>query len=131
MTKPKVIESICNLYGIFNQDGKTNLDLLITMLHWIRRLRNACAHNERIYGLQRKKSRVTLPFKVYIHNPKNYLRRRDQCLIDGIIYLRYFLNDNQYSHLLSEITVQLLNLKSKINTNAFGVVRVKQQLQNM
>ena len=52
-SKPEVKHSICKLYGITDENGLPNVKLLIGSLHWMRQLRNSCAHNERIYCLEK------------------------------------------------------------------------------
>ena len=71
-------------------------ELLISMLHWMRKIRNACAHNERIYGVTRDNGRVNQPYIAFLSNPKIHTRHRSQKIIDIIIYLKYFLNDTDY-----------------------------------
>ncbi len=53
-SKTDVSHSLCNLYGLYDDNGHYNVKLLIGSLHWMRKIRNACAHNERVYCLTRK-----------------------------------------------------------------------------
>ena len=94
--KPQVVNSICQLYGINDKHGCVSPELLISMLHWMRKIRNACAHNERIYGVTRDNGRVNQPYIAFLSNPKIHTRHRSQKIIDIIIYLKYFLNDTDY-----------------------------------
>ena len=48
-SKPVVTHSICKLYNMIDSNGKPNVKLLIGSLHWLRKVRNSCAHNERIF----------------------------------------------------------------------------------
>ena len=50
-SKKDVSHSICNLYDLYDDRGFSNVKLLIGSLHWMRKIRNSCAHNERVYCL--------------------------------------------------------------------------------
>ena len=52
-SKKDVSHSICNLYDLYDDRGFSNVKLLIGSLHWMRKIRNSCAHNERVYCLSR------------------------------------------------------------------------------
>lgn len=56
-SKREVSHSLCELYGLKDEDGHNNVKLLIGSLHWMRKIRNSCAHNERVYCLTRKQER--------------------------------------------------------------------------
>lgn len=56
VSKTDVSHSLCNLYGLEDKNLQPNVKLLIGCLHWMRKIRNSCAHNERIYCLTRKKN---------------------------------------------------------------------------
>lgn len=129
--KPEVVNSICSLYSIYDSYQNTNPNLLISMLHWLRKVRNACAHNERIYGITRNNSRVNQPFNQFLTNPKTYTKHRSQRLIDLIIYLRYFMQDIEYQELIFQIKNQFLTLQSQLNKNAFEKVRAETGIKNI
>lgn len=131
ISKPDVINSICHLYSIFDPYGNTNPALLISMLHWLRKVRNSCAHNERIYGITRNNGRVKHPFNVFLNNPKPYINHRSQHLIDLIVYLRYFMEDVEYQELLFQIKNQFLTLQSQLNKNAFEKVHAETGIKNI
>lgn len=50
-SKTDVTHSLCKLYDMYDSNGKPNVKLLIGSLHWLRKVRNSCAHNERIFDL--------------------------------------------------------------------------------
>ena len=50
-SKTGVTHSLCKLYDMYDSNGKPNVKLLIGSLHWLRKIRNSCAHNERIFDL--------------------------------------------------------------------------------
>lgn len=105
---------------------------MISMLHWMRKVRNSCAHNERIYGMKRENARVKRPFEIWLKGRKSYISKHyGQRIIDLIIYLRYFLPDNEYEMFIGEIENLLNELKSKINRNVFAQVRAELGLRDM
>lgn len=131
LTKSEVINSICNLYQIYDDYGNPNPNLLVSMLHWMRKLRNSCAHNERVYGICRENARVKIPFKRFINHPKPYLNQRNQRLMDGILYLRYFLNDKEYAEFIEKFKSHIFVLKQQLNQNAFEKVRATTGIRNL
>lgn len=50
-SKTDVSHSLCHLYGLEEDNGRPDVKLLIGSLHWMRKVRNSCAHNERVYCL--------------------------------------------------------------------------------
>ena len=54
VSKMDISHALCHLYDLEDQNSRPNVKLLIGALHWMRKIRNACAHNERIYCLTRK-----------------------------------------------------------------------------
>lgn len=131
MCKPSVIDSICSLYSITDSKGNTYPDLLISILHCMRKVRNACAHNERIFDIHRDNGRVNQPFIQFLKNPVSYNRHRAQRIIDLIVYLRYFLDDREYSLLLKNIELSFSKLKEQLNVNAFDKVRSETGIKNL
>lgn len=121
-SKYKVKDDLCELYGLKLDAGGYNHQLLISSLHWFRIVRNSCAHNERIYGIERKNKRVTTD--IYLKElPKAYSRDGDQKIMDLIIYMRYYLPDKEYVEFVREIKKLLSNLKEKIIPAAFDKIR--------
>ena len=55
-SKKDVSHAICQLYGLEDNNGHPNVKLLIGSLHWMRTIRNSCAHNERVYCISRSNS---------------------------------------------------------------------------
>lgn len=129
--KPEVVNSICELYSIHDSYGNPSPDLLISILHWMRKIRNSCAHNERIYGITRDNGRVNQPFNQFLANPKTYTKHRTQRIIDIIVYLRYFLNDQEYKIFVEEIKKSFNKLGTQLNPNAFEKVRAETGIRNI
>ncbi len=48
-SKTNVNHAICKLYSMYDDNNLPNVKLLIGSLHWLRRVRNSCAHNERVF----------------------------------------------------------------------------------
>lgn len=128
-SKRDVKYGICELYGIKSKDGSNNIKLLIGSLNWMRKVRNSCAHNERIYGMKRDNGRIYAPHFDCL--PNSYKRERRQMIMDIIVYMRYYLSDSDYKKFVNEIKLLLLNLKSNINISAFDKVRADMGIKNI
>lgn len=113
-----------NLTRIYDIKGNSNIDkkgMLKDLLHWIRIVRNACAHNERVYCLKGNKR---LFDDEILKLRKSYRRNfPNQSIFDLIIYCRYFLEKDEYKEFVLEIKSMLLDLKSKLSSFSFGAVR--------
>ena len=120
-SKKDVKRSICNLYGIKDNNGRENFNLLIGSLHWLRKVRNSCAHNERVYGIKREGKRIKTIYDDLL--AKSYGRESNQKLIDLIIYMRFYLDDKDFKKFAKEIKKLLEELQLNINLNAFNKVR--------
>lgn len=129
--KPEVINSICELYTIKDSYGNPNPDLLISILHWMRKVRNACAHNERIYGITRDNGRVNQPYYQFLSAPRRYTRHRSQRVMDIIIYLKYFLCDKEFKLFIKEIKDSFSKLQHQLNPNAFDKVRAETGIRDI
>lgn len=56
-SKTNVTHAICKLYSMYDDNNLPNVKLLIGSLHWLRRVRNSCAHNERVYCIHQTQAR--------------------------------------------------------------------------
>lgn len=130
-SKSNVKHSICNLYGMTDANNKPSVKLLIGSLHWLRKVRNACAHNERIYSIERatrqnNKKTGRIKEKYITQMRSSYLRGNgssNQKLIDIIIYFKYYLPPKEFSDFISELKSMLFYLKAHIHPSAFDYVR--------
>lgn len=88
VSKMDVSHSLCELYDLIDSNGYPNVKLLIGSLHWMRKIRNSCAHNERIYCLTRKsdsRGRSGRILEKYFRMLKpSYSRNLDQKIFDLI-----------------------------------------------
>lgn len=126
-SKIDVSHSLCNLYGLEDEHGHANVKLLIGSLHWMRKIRNSCAHNERVYCLTRKRERHgnsgRILEKYFRMLGRGYVRDLDQRLFDLIVYFKYFLPKSEYKQFVSDLKSMLMDLQSKIHPHAFEYVR--------
>lgn len=134
-SKTDVSHSLCHLYGLEDEMGRANVKLLIGSLHWMRKVRNACAHNERVYCLERKNNQKATPGRILekyfsLLSP-GYSRNLDQKLFDLIIYFKYYLPKNEYKQFVTDFKNMLNNLASKIHPHAFEYVRAQIGIRNI
>ena len=118
-----------------DEDGRANVKLLIGSLHWMRKVRNSCAHNERVYCLSRKqegrgKSGRILEKYLRILGP-GYCRNLDQKIFDLIIYFKYFLPRSEYKAFVNELKSILTDLQVKIHPHAFEYIIGQIGIRNM
>lgn len=134
-SKTDVPHSLCRLYGLEDENGLPNVKLLIGSLHWMRKIRNSCAHNERIYCLTRKQERNghsgRILEKYFRMLSRGYTRDLNQRIFDLIIYFKYFLPKSEYKQFISELKVILLDLQSKIHPHAFEYIRGQIGIKNL
>ena len=134
-SKMDVSHSLCELYGLKDEEGHYNVKLLIGSLHWMRKVRNSCAHNERVYCLTRRSDHRTHSgriLEVYFHELSNsYTRNLDQKIFDLIVYFKYYLPKKEYKQFICELKVMLEDLQSKIHPHAFDYVRGQMGIRNL
>lgn len=135
-SKTDVTHSICQLYGMSDINNLPNVKLLIGSLHWMRKIRNSCAHNERIYCLcrdrdkfHRNSGRIN---EQYICNLRPaYKRDTCQRIFDLIVYFKYYLPNSEYKTFISKLYDMLSELQQHIQPNAFEYVRGKMGIRNL
>lgn len=135
VSKMDVSHSLCFLYGLEDQAGHPDVKLLIGSLHWMRKIRNSCAHNERIYCLTRnqdpKRHTGRILERYFRSLGRGYSRNLDQKIFDLIVYFKYFLPKSEYKQFISELKGMLTNLQSKIHPHAFDYIRGQIGLKNI
>lgn len=128
-SKPELKQALCHLYGIQRSDGSFDFPLLISSLHCLRKTRNACAHNERIYCICRNNARC---HNIYLDLlPSSYLRDRAQKTLDLLTYLKFYLSTDDFFALISGVKNLLQDLQSKIPSQAFNKVRADLGLKDV
>lgn len=124
--KTDVSHALCHLYGIEDDLGRPDVKLLIGSLHWMRKVRNSCAHNERVYCLQRRTDPHKGPGRILekyfrLLSP-GYSRNLDQKLFDLFVYFKYYLPKNEFKQFIAELKDMLNSLDAKIHPHAFEYV---------
>lgn len=126
--KCEISDSLCDIYHLIDGDGNNDYKLLIGSLHWIRIVRNACAHNERIYCLKGD-GRI---FDNEIRKLGNrYKKNKEKKLFDLLIYLRYYMQADDYKELLTKLKELLQELESKTSVYAFDNIRGGTGIKNL
>lgn len=135
VSKTDVSHSLCDLYGLRDSNGQPNVKLLIGSLHWMRKIRNSCAHNERIYCITRKRdthSRSGRILEQYFRTlGHGYTRDLNQKIFDLIVYFKYFLPKGEYKQLVSELKTMLTDHQAKIHPHAFEYVRGQMGIKDL
>lgn len=129
LCKDDVCNSLCDLYGMKKANGQPNIKLLISSLQFLRTIRNACAHNERVYDINRPNGRIIEP--VLLSMRPVYQRTRKQMILDSIIYLKYYLDPEEYEKMIDSFHALLTNLQNNISINAFDRVRARLGFKNL
>lgn len=134
-SRTEVTHSVCKLYHMFDKNGLPNVKLLIGSLHWMRKVRNACAHNERIYCLSRSKDgrqRSGRILEGYFQKLRqSYQNDHEQKIFDLIVYFKYYLPQKEYKIFIEEIYTMLSVLEQGIHPNAFANIRGKIGIRNL
>lgn len=127
-SKTTVTHSICKLYNMHDLNGKSNVKLLIGSLHWLRKVRNSCAHNERIFCIhqsqnQQRRNNGRINENYILSLRSSYSKASDKRIFDLFIYFKYYLPDKEYKIMMGEFQNMLTNLQNCIPTNAFDNIR--------
>lgn len=135
-SNPLVTHSICHLYNLTDKNGYYNVKLLIGSLHWLRKVRNACAHNERVYCIKQKHNRnISNSGRIaetYLDDLRpSYARESDKKLIDLLVYFKYYLSNKDFKFMMSELQKMLIILKSSVSNNAFDYIRGKMGIKHL
>ena len=135
VSKMDVAHSLCFLYGLEDQTGHPNVKLLIGSLHWMRKIRNSCAHNERIYCLTRnqdpRRHTGRILEKYFRSLSRGYSRDLDQKIFDLIVYFKYYLPRTEYKQFISELKGMIMELQSRIHPHAFEYIRGQMGIKNI
>lgn len=120
-SKTEVKQAICQVYGLFSPDGRCDFSLLIGSLQWLRIVRNSCAHNERIYTMKSKGTRIKTTYMDEL--AKSYSAEHDKRIIDLLVYLKYYCPHKEYVDFMEKFKQGLVALQGKIQPSAFNDVR--------
>ena len=126
-SKDAVKSSICELYTIKDSRGYPDYKLLIASLHWMRKIRNACAHNERIYcldGVTKNGVNKRVADSYFSLLPHSYLRGDTRIrLVDLFVYLKYYLDTKDFNSMIRQVSALLIDLRAQLSAPAFDRVR--------
>ena len=135
-SKTNVTHAICKLYSMYDGHNLPNVKLLIGSLHWLRRVRNSCAHNERVYCIHQTQvrnnstsGRILDPY--YTQLPPSYSRCTEKNIFDILIYFKYFLPKEEFAPMIMELKSMLLELQKALQPNAFDNVRGQMGIKNL
>ena len=135
VSKKDVVHSICDLYNIVDGNGKNDVKLLIGSLHWMRKVRNACAHNERVYCLSRTNNSGQPSGRIlgqYLNSLRpSYRREHGQKIFDLVVYFKYFLPNTDFKQFIKELKSLIEDLQSKIHPTAFENVRGQMGIKHL
>lgn len=135
-SKTNVTHAICKLYSMYDDNNLPNVKLLIGSLHWLRRVRNSCAHNERVYCIHQTHARnnsasgrILDPY--YTQLPTSYSRCTEKNIFDILVYFKYFLPTEEFTPMIIELKNMLIELQNTLQTNAFDNVRGQMRIKNL
>lgn len=135
-SKPNVTHAICKLYSMYDSNNFPNVKLLIGSLHWLRRVRNSCAHNERVYCIHQTQARnnsasgrIFDPY--YTQFPPSYRRCTQKNIFDILVYFKYFLPKEEFEPMIMELKNMLIELQKVLQPNAFDNVRGQMGIKNL
>ena len=135
-SKTNVTHAICKLYSMYDDNNLPNVKLLIGSLHWLRRVRNSCAHNERVYCIHQTQARNNsasgrILDHYYTQLPTSYSRCTEKNIFDILVYFKYFLPTEEFTPMIIELKKMLIELQNTLQTNAFDNVRGQMGIKNL
>lgn len=135
-SKPRVTHAICKLYSMYDDNGLPNVKLLIGSLHWLRKVRNSCAHNERVYCIHQTQiysnstsGRILEPY--YAQLPASYSRCTQKNIFDLLVYFKYFLPKKEFTPMVMEFKNMLNKLQNILQINVFDNVRGQMGIKDL
>jgi len=130
LSKKELRVYICNLYDIEYKQNDNNFGILIGALNWMRRTRNACAHNERIIFLKDDSRIVITKYHLLLTTAyKNRLRNKQ--VIDLIIFLKYFNTKREFNKLINFFDSELEQIAHVVDSKVFESIRASLGIRNM
>ena len=121
---------------MYDSNNLPNVKLLIGSLHWLRKVRNSCAHNERIYCIRQTQARsnstsgrILEPY--YSQLPVSYRRCNEKNIFDILIYFKYYLPKEEFSTMIIKFKDMLSKLKNALQPNAFANVRGQMGIKSL
>ena len=99
--------SQCLQQKVSKEFAHVHESMMIRMLDLLARVRNVCAHNERLYDYKYKKGAI---HDTYVHHKLNMKRKKGQYkagksdLFAVVITLKYLLDENEFSDFMEELS---------------------------
>ena len=121
LSKKELREHICQLYGIEHKARNNDFKYLFASLNWMRKTRNACAHNERIIFLQ-DSSKVAIT-QYHKQLTFAYNTRRNKQIVDLLLYLKYFNTQTEYNKLINFIVKELKDMEIVVGSYSYNRIR--------
>ncbi len=122
MMKALTLGTVSKMYSFLPQNIQRNVSkefefvhesMLVQMLDLLARVRNVCAHNERLYDYKYRKGTID---NTYIHEALNISRKKEQYvkgkndLFAVIIVLKYLLADEKFCEFIEELSIIIKKL---------------------
>jgi abortive infection bacteriophage resistance protein len=121
---------LSKLYKIEHNSKKNDFKVLIGALQWIRKVRNSCAHNERIMFIKDEDKIVKT--KLHEQLSRSYTNPwRTKQLIDLLVYLKYFNRKVEYTNLINRTTDYLEEIRIEVGDQVFERIRAGMGIKNM
>lgn len=95
----------------------------MSAINWIRKARNACAHNERIIFLSDDNPALITKYHKLL-SIAYQKRNRSKQVVDLLIFLKYFNTTQDYKKLVKVIITELDQIKSVVESPVYEKIRV-------
>lgn len=94
----------------------------------MRKVRNSCAHNERVYCIQQTRGKRDsntgrILERYFSQLRKPYSKDSDKRIMDLLVYMKYYLPDKEFRSMINELSKMLRELETEIPKNAFANIR--------
>jgi abortive infection bacteriophage resistance protein len=122
--------AICMLYDMEFDSNNNDYKIMFSALNWIRKARNACAHNERIIFIEDENHAVITKYHKNLTTAYKQRNRKKQ-VIDLLIFLKYFNNKKDFNKLVKAIEIELNQMKEVIGDIVFEKIRVGLGIRNV
>ena len=125
-----VIKDLCDIYGIENTERTKAKDYLLSFLSWIRKVRNVCVHNERLYNYYGKgRIKETIIENTFGSRYSKY--REAKYLFDLLVYLCYFLSSDEYCLLIDNLLIIIKEYKDVAGKELFKKIRKEMGIHDL
>ena len=117
--KQSVRDGLVKIYQIKDENELYSFEMFYNAIDLFRDLRNKCAHNEKIYNY--KNDSEIIKDKIMSELNKINSLIPDGCrLINCVIYLKYFLLDEEFEQFINRLKNCFTNLRSVISESIYN-----------